>query len=96
VEKNLWVYSPNKVISSPQAHQDIESVGLKNWTLYEIVAFADKHYDVWKSMLIIALGLQSKGRVPVLDGFATIRDLSLNDWREGWPQLYRFGALANI
>ena len=87
----------NKVVSSEQALQELESRNLRPATLRELLAFGEKYPDEQRKYSIVALGSVGRywdGRgVPCLYGGGRERRLSLARYGGGWYSDCRFLAV---
>lgn len=90
----------NKVASTEQVLQHLDSLGLRPATIAELLAFGAKHTDVQRKFPVIAFGSvwvrpDGNRHVPYLLGDGRGRDLRL-DWCGGsdWDERCRFLAVS--
>ncbi|KKT49279.1 MAG: hypothetical protein UW41_C0009G0046 [Candidatus Collierbacteria bacterium GW2011_GWC2_44_18] len=85
-------------ISSENALQEMNKLGLRPATLKELLALGAQHPNLQRKDVIVALGSTWRGsggdvNVPYLYGDESGRDLRLSWFAGGWPSLWRFAAV---
>lgn len=88
----------DKVISTDKALRELDKMGMRPAEIHELLAFSEKHPDIQRELLIIALGSVWQGSdghryVPYLNGNGSKRDLSLHWVESDWGEFCRFAAV---